>query len=142
MNAKKRKVFSGFTIIELMIVIIIVAILVAIAYPSYIKYVRKAKRGDAQQLLLNWSINQEIWRSNNPTYNNEGDPSSTNYIIPSNDHYDFELVGTTNATSFILRAKAQSGDDQNNDTARDSSISCAVLELNQSGQKNPIECWE
>ena len=57
-----RKQVKGFTIIELMIVILIVAILVALAYPSYINYVRKAKRGEAQQLLLNWSINQEIWR--------------------------------------------------------------------------------
>jgi len=57
LDAKGKK---GFTIIELMIVLVIVAILLAIAYPSYIKYVRKANRGDAQQLLMNWSINQEI----------------------------------------------------------------------------------
>ena len=61
---KKMKTFgkkrSGFTIIELMIVILIVAVLVALAYPSYIQYVRKAKRGEAQQLLLNRSVEHEI----------------------------------------------------------------------------------
>ena len=38
-----RKKRSGFTIIELMIVLVIVALLVALAYPSYVNYVRKAK---------------------------------------------------------------------------------------------------
>ncbi len=68
MNKQRNNWKSGFTVIELMIVLMIVAILVALAYPSYVDYVRKARRGEAQQLLMNWSINQEIWRSNNPTY--------------------------------------------------------------------------
>ena len=37
-NLKKKQ---GFTIIELMIVLVIVAILLALAYPSYVDYVRK-----------------------------------------------------------------------------------------------------
>ena len=73
MKTLQRKRILGFTIIELMIVVMIVAILLAIAYPSYVQYVRKAKRGDAQQLLMNWSINQEIWRSNNTTYAGDRD---------------------------------------------------------------------
>ena len=44
---------NGFTLIELMVVIGIVAILVALAMPSYSNYVRKANRGEAQQLLMN-----------------------------------------------------------------------------------------
>ncbi len=70
MKTLRAKRNRGFTIIELMIVLVIVAILLALAYPSYIKYVRKANRGEAQQLLMNWSINQEIWRSNNTSLRN------------------------------------------------------------------------
>ncbi len=86
MNTLFRKRIKGFTIIELMIVLIIVAILVALAYPSYIQYVRKAKRGEAQQLLLNWSINQEIWRSNNPSLRRR----HRSCRLPSNDYYAFD----------------------------------------------------
>ncbi|MCH8058598.1 MAG: prepilin-type N-terminal cleavage/methylation domain-containing protein [Proteobacteria bacterium] len=54
MNTWKVKKNAGFSLIELMIVIVIVAILVSLAYPSYIQYVRKSKRGEAQQLLINY----------------------------------------------------------------------------------------
>ncbi len=59
---KHRKHTNGFTLIELMIVLVIAAIILGLAYPSYVDYVRKSKRGDAQQALMNWSVNQEIWR--------------------------------------------------------------------------------
>ena len=125
---------------ELMIVLIIVAILVALAYPSYINYVRKAKRGEAQQLLLNWAINQEIWRSNNPEYNDgtELEPPCTDE--PECD-YDFS-VGDTSATTYTLTATARSGNDQENDKARDGSTSCTPLTLNENGLKTPAACWE
>ena len=58
----------GFTLVELMIVVAVVAILVALALPSYSRYVRKANRGEAQQLLMNWANNQEIWRANDSDY--------------------------------------------------------------------------
>ena len=134
MNTFFGKKKSGFTVIELMIVLIIVAILVALAYPSYINYVRKAKRGEAQQLLLNWSINQEIWRSNNTTY-----ASTANLPAPNHDYYGFDTLGNPDATTYTLQAVASG--DQENDAARDGT-DCATLTLNQSGVKNPPACWD
>ena len=46
------KQFKGFTLIEVMIVIVIMGILAAIAYPSYQEYVRSTKRADAQAQML------------------------------------------------------------------------------------------
>ena len=43
-----KKNQSGFTLIELMIVVAIVAILGAIAYPSYLDSVRKGKRAEGR----------------------------------------------------------------------------------------------
>jgi type IV pilus assembly protein PilE len=120
----------GFTVIELMIVLGIVAILVALAYPSYIDYVRKARRGEAQQLLMNWSINQEIWRSNNPEYATVGQLPE-----PTHDSYDFTLP-VRSAVAFTLRATATG--DQLNDLAKGD---CTVLTITSAGAKSPAVCW-
>ena len=134
MNTWKVKKNSGFTVMELMIVLVIVAILVALAYPSYIKYVRKSKRGEAQQLLMNWSINQEIWRSNNTAY-----ATALQLSVPTNDNYNFSLNVAPTATTYSLQAVAQN--DQVNDVSRDSTA-CSSLTLDQSGLKSPTSCWD
>ena len=118
---------------ELMIVIVIVAILVSLAYPSYVQYIRKSKRGEAQQLLMNWSINQEIWRSNNVQY-----ATLAQLVQPGHEHYNFTLPARS-ATVYTLQAAAT--DDQLNDVSRDGD-SCATLTLNESGQKLPAVCWD
>ena len=133
MNRLNRKGILGFTIIELMIVLVIVAILLGLAYPSYIQYVRKSKRGEAQQLLMNWSVNQEIWRSNNAQY-----ATKLQLPEPTNDNYTFDIEDRT-ATTYTLTAAA--GGDQANDVARDGTP-CTPLTLNQNGVKLPAVCWE
>jgi type IV pilus assembly protein PilE len=42
----------GFTLIELMTVVVVIAILVAVAYPSYEDHVRKGKRAEGKAALL------------------------------------------------------------------------------------------
>ncbi|WP_020560296.1 type IV pilin protein [Thiofilum flexile] len=44
---KKLKIQQGFTLIELMIVLVIVAVIAAFAYPSYLSSVQKSNRTDA-----------------------------------------------------------------------------------------------
>ena len=135
-NVKKN---SGFTMVELMIVIVIVAILIALAYPSYLQYIRKSKRGEAQQLLMNWSINQEIFRSNNPQYAPITDPGNGLFLAaPNNGYYAFTLPARS-ATVYTLQAAASG--DQLNDVARDGT-SCTPLTLTQSGVKSPTACWD
>jgi len=149
MNAKFTKRNKGFTIIELMIVLVIVAILLAIAYPSYVKYVRKANRGEAQQLLLNWSVNQEIWRSSHTTYSDglTADANGNVLPAPSHDKYDFTITSDDGfATRYSLQAVAKAGSDQLNDKSRDGSVGCGTaddpLTIDQSGAKEPAACWE
>ncbi len=65
LGMKEIKGKSGFTLIELMIVIAIIAILAAIAIPQYMKYVKKAAAANVQatlsacvsQALAEWSDN-------------------------------------------------------------------------------------
>ncbi|HBP5388065.1 TPA: prepilin-type N-terminal cleavage/methylation domain-containing protein, partial [Pseudomonas aeruginosa] len=49
----------GFTLIELMIVVVIIAILAGIAYPSYDEYVKRGNRTEGQALLSEAAATQE-----------------------------------------------------------------------------------
>ena len=136
MKIRIGKKHLGMTLIELMIVVGIVAILLALAYPSYVDYVRKANRGDAHQMLLNWSINQEIFRSNNPSY---ADEDALAAPVDVDGTYEYSAVA--DATSYTLTAVAQG--DQAKDKSRSGvSGECETLTLNQNGVKTPLACWE
>lgn len=129
---KHNTEIKGFSLVELMIVIAIVAILVALALPSYSAYIRKANRAEAQQLLLNWGNNQELWRATHTTYDD-----GTGIAVPTHDKYTFAASNAT-ATTYTLTATPR--DDQVNDEQYGET--CNPLTLDQSNGKTPPKCWQ
>ena len=59
---------KGFTLIELMVVVVIVAIFAAIAIPSYQEYVRRANASQAQQEIQRLATELERSKSRNFNY--------------------------------------------------------------------------
>lgn len=63
-----RHLNKGFTLIEMMIVVVIIGILAAIAYPSYDEYVKRGNRTEGQAFLQDVAARQERYFSQNNTY--------------------------------------------------------------------------
>ena len=59
---------SGFTLLELMIVVAVIAVLAAIAIPNYAEYVKRTNRADVQTYMMSIAQNVESYRLVNHSF--------------------------------------------------------------------------
>ncbi|MDY0745840.1 type IV pilin protein [Paucibacter sp. R3-3] len=108
----------GFTLIELMIVVVVAGILAAVAIPSYQQYIMKSRRQDARVALSAMLQAQERYRSNQATY--ASDPVTLiGTAVSSKGYYNLSVKDLTPPVAFVsgyeLHARPN-GDPQTRDT--------------------------
>lgn len=115
---------KGFTLIELMIVVVIIGILAALAIPRFFQATTKTRQSEAKLILKQICTNQMLYRAANPLnqyYTSGATGSSTNQnafaaidvSIPANAVYSYTIVAAGN--DFTATATANLDDDATND---------------------------
>lgn len=135
----------GFTLIEVMIVVVIVAILITVALPSYQGSLQKGRRSDAMSALMDVANRQEQRMLDRGAYTT--DLTQLGFLaspmISEEGFYSVTAaacVSGTIANCYLLTAAPRPGSPQLDDTR------CASLTLDSRGTRSatgttPTECW-
>ena len=128
---------SGFTLIELMIVVAVVAILAAIAFPAYNEHVRKSRRAQAKADLVELAQVLERYHTVQNTYVG-ADLPFTQSPRDGTAHYALSFTEAATAGAFVLQAVPA--------TPAQGLDSCGPLTLDQAGRRTPTNavvagCW-
>jgi type IV pilus assembly protein PilE len=125
----------GFTLIEVMIVVVIIAILASIAYPSYQRYVVKSRRAAATACLQQHAQLMERYYTTNLTYVGAAAPACEANVAR---FYNVGFNGAVAARNYAVRAVP---------TGAQSDPVCGNLGLNAQGVRSITgtgtlaECW-
>jgi len=150
MNRPIQRANRGFTLIELMVVVLIIGVLGAVAFPAYTNYSTKAKRALGKSFLTQIASRQEMFFADNKRYADHlaelgwadkeitVNPSSAIVASTAKDAL-YTLTITDSGTRTFTANAIPLGVQADNDKA------CGTLTLNQNGTKGTSEggadCW-
>ncbi|GGK01767.1 type 4 fimbrial biogenesis protein PilE [Pseudomonas matsuisoli] len=140
---RTQRMSKGFTLIEVMIVVVIIGILASIAYPSYQSYVQRGNRTEGMALLSDAAARQERYFAQTRTYVTDsskleslGLQKRDGAFMSQTQKYQLTVSGTDGYTLTATPKGAQANDTK-----------CGNLTLNAagtrgaSGSAGAAECW-
>ena len=138
---------TGFSLIELMVVLVVLAIVVTVAVPTYTYEMQKSRRTEARTAVLDLAGREEKYFSTNNSYTD--DPTLLGYAPlgsgavfpqPTGNYYQIAVPAAT-ATTFLITATPSPGSPQNNDAQ------CTSFSVDQTGNQTATgalgnACWQ
>jgi type IV pilus assembly protein PilE len=127
----------GFTLIEVMVVVLVVGILASIAYPTFTQQLVKASRSAAQSFMMEVASRQERYLLDARGYTETLGAGGLNISLPSDVSraYTITLVADNSATPpvYTIVAIPLPGSRQEKD---------GMLSLDSFGTRIPPEKWQ
>lgn len=135
-HSRKSK---GFTLLEIMIVVVIIGVLAAIAIPTYQDHVLRSNRTEGQALLVEAAARQERFFTQNNRYAATVGDLGYSTANSANNLYQLNIALTGGNMEFTLTA--QPINSQTRDTK------CGNLGLTHTGSKTATgasaeDCWK
>lgn len=144
----QRSEMTGFSLIELMIVVVVIAILSMVAYPSYRNHIVRANRVAAESFMQEVASKEERYLLDNRQYAFATDLSVANALSITtppdvSGNYDVSVADdddTSSVPGYVITAAPKGAQDRDDTT-------CDVLTLSHRGEKTPVasgstsRCW-
>ncbi len=146
---------AGFTLTELLIVMVVVAILIAIAVPIYTQQVQESRRTEAKNAVLELASREERYFSTANSYSTDptqlGYSTSAGATFPQSTGTYYQITVAVpdpnwagSGASYVITATPAAGSPQLNDSSCQSfSVTQTGVQSaeNSSGTSNP-SCWQ
>jgi type IV pilus assembly protein PilE len=129
----------GFTLIEMLITVVVLAIIVAIAFPSYQRWVLQSHRSAVQTEMMQLAQNFDRCRTRANAYDACGLVETFNETLSETGRYQLRL--RAERRDFLIQAVPQAAGNQTKDR-------CQTLTLNHLGVRDTTapglggeDCW-
>jgi type IV pilus assembly protein PilE len=147
MKIMRSKAASGFSLIELMIVVAIIAVLAAIAVPAYSRYIQRARRSDAMAALTqDQGILERCYAQTFDYYNvKAGTNCGTIPATSPGGYYSIAFdnpAPSSTSAGYTLVATPASGSPQNSDSQCTSFTLNSATGKTSTGSAAVGTCWQ
>ena len=142
---------SGFTLIELMVVVLIATILIVIAVPSYLNQTLKSHRTEAKSILMDLASRQERYMATNGIYSSSATDMGYSGSWPQNvgsNYYQISISNVNAPAASSATAAATPGTFKFTATAingQTKDTQCATFTIDQTGLQTSAPattgCW-
>jgi len=133
----------GFTLIELMIVVVVISILSMIALPAYNDYVKRGKIPDATSGLASKRVQQEQFFQDSHNYvTGTGCGAAGSTDTTTSQYFDFSCTSGDNyATTYTIQAVGKSSMTGFTYTINQSNAKATTAVPSAAWGTAPINCW-
>jgi len=124
----------GFTLIEILVVMVVIGILAAIAIPSYQNQLIRGTRSNAQALMMDIANKEQFYLQSFRTYTTNVSELAITPPAEVTNFYDLTVAkdDTKTPPTFLITATPKAGTRQASDGA---------ISLDNSGTKTPSNKW-